>query len=211
MFKRLLSTITVTVCMTSIFLFGICSCENFLVRVEPPIFSLPDGIYSGSQNITITCATPGAKIHISVIHPHVFDENSKSWTYYGPIKVDSTTIIMAKAYKRGMISSPNVHCYYTINYPNSPLPTPKFSKKDGIYITPQTIIISCLTTSATIRYTTDGSEPTEASTLYNGSITINETTFFKAKAFKIDYPESVTANGSFTIISSGKLQDIDNK
>jgi chitinase len=160
MLKRLSSAVIINLCIACIFLFCSCCRENFLVRVEPPIISLPGGIYNSSQNITITCATSGAKIHISVFHPHVFDENINSWTYDGPIKVDSTTIITAKAYKRGMITSPDVNCYYTINYPNSPIPTPKFSKKDGIYITPQTIIISCLTTRATIRYTTDGSEPT---------------------------------------------------
>ena len=49
----------------------------------------------------------------------------------------------------------------------------------------------------TIRYTTDGSEPTIASTLYNGPITISETKVIRAKLFCGDYLSPVSTAQSY--------------
>ena len=58
--------------------------------------------------------------------------------------------------------------------------------------------ISCATEGATIRYTTDGTEPEETSTGYTGPITITETTTIKAKAFKGGLDPSETATATYT-------------
>ena len=60
-----------------------------------------------------------------------------------------------------------------------------------------TVSMSCDTTNATIHYTLDGSEPTEQSLLYGGSITIADTTTIKAKAFKADCMDSDTTEVTF--------------
>jgi chitinase len=44
--------------------------------------------------------------------------------------------------------------------------------------------ITCATTGASIYYTTDGSEPTTASSAYSSALTFTQTTTLKAKAFK---------------------------
>ena len=46
------------------------------------------------------------------------------------------------------------------------------------------VSITCGTAGAEIRYTTNGAEPTESSTLYSGAFTIDPPTTIKAKAFK---------------------------
>jgi len=65
--------------------------------------------------------------------------------------------------------------------------TPTFSPDGGPVITPtQDVIISCATSGATIRYTIDGSDPTEATeTVINSgdNIAINQSTVLKAKAW----------------------------
>lgn len=48
-----------------------------------------------------------------------------------------------------------------------------------------------------IRYTLDGTEPTEASLLYDGPITLSTTTVVKARAFQPDMPPSFTATRKF--------------
>ncbi|MDX1957202.1 MAG: DUF1566 domain-containing protein [Leptospiraceae bacterium] len=48
--------------------------------------------------------------------------------------------------------------------------TPVFSPIAGHYSTPQTITLSTTTSSATIYYTIDGTDPTTASTVYNSSV-----------------------------------------
>jgi hypothetical protein len=73
--------------------------------VALPSFAPPAGTYYTTQNITITCSTPGATIHYTT------DGNTpteSSDTYSGPIELTSgsgTTVIKARAYLSGMSPS----------------------------------------------------------------------------------------------------------
>ena len=59
-----------------------------------------------------------------------------------------------------------------------------FSVKRGIYSTPQSVAITCLTPGAVIRYTTDGSLPTESTgTVYAGPVSVATTTVIRAAAY----------------------------
>lgn len=62
-------------------------------------------------------------------------------------------------------------------------PTPIFSLQSGFYAGPQTLTITCADPTATIRYTTNGSLPTAASTQYTGPMNIATTTVIRAAAF----------------------------
>ena len=54
---------------------------------------------------------------------------------------------------------------------------PAFSPAAGTYTSAQTVTLSTTTSGASIRYTTDGSTPTEtAGTLYSAPITVSSTT-----------------------------------
>jgi chitobiase/beta-hexosaminidase-like protein len=61
------------------------------------------------------------------------------------------------------------------------------------------VTISDATPGASIYYTTDGTAPTTASTLYGGRITINVTTTIKALAAGSGYSNSVVASANYTI------------
>jgi len=76
--------------------------------------------------------------------------------------------------------------------------TPTFSPVGGNYTTAQTVTISCSTSGAIIYYTTNGSTPSASSTMYNGAITISETTTLKAIAIK-DGTSSNVATATYTI------------
>ena len=60
------------------------------------------------------------------------------------------------------------------------------------------VTMSCATAGASIKYTTDGSTPTADSTAYSNTITITETTTFKARAFKSGSAPSVVAEKKVT-------------
>ncbi|HPP07863.1 MAG TPA: chitobiase/beta-hexosaminidase C-terminal domain-containing protein [bacterium] len=80
--------------------------------------------------------------------------------------------------------------------------TPVFSPASGTTFTDQLqVTISCSTVGATIRYTTDGSEPNENSPVYTGAITITQTTTIKAKAFKAGMTASDTASATYNKVS----------
>jgi hypothetical protein len=60
---------------------------------------------------------------------------------------------------------------------------PTLSVAPGFYTSTQTVSMSVTDQSLTIRYTTNGSEPTTASTAYTGPITVSQTTVVRARAF----------------------------
>lgn len=75
-----------------------------------------------------------------------------------------------------------------------------FSLLDGEYDTPQTVTLQCATADVTIRYTTDGAEPTEASSIYVDPILIETSTVLKGKAYKSNWKPSVTTTATYTIL-----------
>jgi len=94
----------------------------------------------------------------------------------------------------------------TITYtaPAAAVATPTFSPVAGTYISAQNVTLSCTTTDATIRYTTDGTDPTSTSTIFSTEnpvtpISVTSTTTIKAKAFK-GSDVSYLASATYTIL-----------
>ncbi len=84
-----------------------------------------------------------------------------------------------------------IQLYVEVERPSVAAPT--FSVEEGIYDADQTVEISCEAEGATIYYTLDGSEPTNASTEYTTAITITETTTIKAVAYVGDEKSNVSS------------------
>ena len=66
----------------------------------------------------------------------------------------------------------------------------KFDIDRGFFTAPFDVTITTATPGATIRYTTDGSAPTEMSPAYTGPIHMTTTTTLRAKAFKTGFQPS---------------------
>jgi hypothetical protein len=75
---------------------------------------------------------------------------------------------------------------------------PTFSPIGGAYINPVNVTISSTTENAIIRYTLDGSEPTESSTTFTTPLNINSNTTIKAKAWKEGLTPSNTSTATYT-------------
>jgi len=74
---------------------------------------------------------------------------------------------------------------------------PKFSVANGFYDGTTSVTLSA-NPNATIRYTTDGSEPLNTSTLYTKTISLSTTTVVKAVAFEIGFlPSKIVASTYF--------------
>jgi Chitobiase/beta-hexosaminidase C-terminal domain len=77
--------------------------------------------------------------------------------------------------------------------------TPTFSPDSGTYSSIQTVTISTLTPGASIYYTTDGSVPSSASTLYTTPVSISVDTTIKAIAEKTGYINSDIGTANYII------------
>lgn len=80
--------------------------------------------------------------------------------------------------------------------------TPVFTPGQGTFPSAQSVTLSCGTSGATIRYTTDNSTPTGTSPIYSSAIPVTATTTIKARAFKALLTDSAVATATFTITPS---------
>jgi hypothetical protein len=91
--------------------------------------------------------------------------------------------------------------------------TPVFNHNSGTYSENQSITISTATSGATIRYTTDGTDPTSSTgNEYSSSVPImvSETTTIKAIAYKDGWALSDVASVTYTIEKIRQLADENN-
>ena len=77
--------------------------------------------------------------------------------------------------------------------------TPTFSPEGGSFTDSVDVTIACATEGATIRYTTDGSDPNGSSAECTGAIHLTSTTTLKARAFMAGMTDSEVASATFTI------------
>ncbi len=79
--------------------------------------------------------------------------------------------------------------------------TPTFNPAAGSYTSSQSVEITTTTPSASIYYTTDGSDPDNVGngTLYSAAVPVNVTTTLKARAYATDMDPSTVATAIYTI------------
>ena len=78
--------------------------------------------------------------------------------------------------------------------------TPTFSPAAGTYNNNQSVTISCGTAGATIYYTTNGTNPTTSSSVYNGAITVSsDNTTIKALATKSGMTNSSVGSATYRL------------
>jgi chitinase len=165
--------------------------------VATPAFNPAPGTYNSTQTVAISCATTGATIRYTTDSS---EPTESSAAYASPLTISATTTIKAKAFKSGMVDSATASGTYTIN--TNAVATPIFSPAGGYYANPQSVTISCSTSGATIRYTTDNSTPTSTSPVYSGAISVTKSTTIKAIAQKAEMPDSNVATETYTIGNS---------
>ncbi len=79
---------------------------------------------------------------------------------------------------------------------------PSVSPAPGTYADSVTVTLATSTADATIRYTIDGSDPTESSTLYSAPLTFTATTTLRTRAFRTGLTASSTTVAAYTITTT---------
>ena len=161
-----------------------------------PTFSPAGGTYSAPQSVTLSDSTSGASIYYTT-NGSTPTTASTLYSASTPIAVSSTTTINAIAVASGYLNSTVATATYTINLPAAATPT--FSPAPATYTSAQSVTLSDSTTGATIYYTTNGTTPTAASTLYSAPIVVSSTTTINAIAVASGYTNSAVATGTYTI------------
>ena len=145
--------------------------------------------------ITISCSVADAEIFYTT---NGIDPAHTYVNYFEPIVLNTpgTYIVNAFAMKDGWETSNITSGTYIINEPPAPdtVSTPVITPVADTYYEPQTVTITCADADAVIRYTLDGTEPTETAAVYSQPFTVNTTTTVTAKAWKTNWVPSATAS-----------------
>ncbi len=158
-----------------------------------PTLNPAAGTYTTAQNVTLSTATSGATIRYTTDGS---TPTTASTPYASPIAVNTQTTLSTRAFKTGYTDSAVASGAYTFNF--GTLPAPSAAPTAGIFSAPVTVTLSG-PSGATIRYTSDGSDPTPASTIYTAPLTVSATTTLKARAFQIDWTASAVLTAVYTI------------
>jgi beta-glucanase (GH16 family) len=151
------------------------------------------GIYSYFRDAQVECNSaievpnnPGVKIHNAC---------TVKLAGYGGIKhvVNNTGDPVNVAGQRSIVTE----------YCNN-VDQPEILPSTGVYSSEQMVTITCSTAGATIRYTLDGTEPTETNGItYSGPFTVSfGTTVIKARAFKEGMNPSYVTTATITVTDS---------
>jgi hypothetical protein len=101
----------------------------------------------------------------------------------------------------GLTSSQKIETWiYTTVSNGLPVTTsPIFNPPGGAYAASQSVSIASGSSGATIYYTTNGTTPTTASTVYNGPITVNASETLEAIAVASGYGPSAVGTAAYSI------------
>ena len=161
-------------------------------RVATPAFNPLPGIYNTDRNVTVTVVTSGATIHYTLDgnEPTQADPTVASG---GTVLIDRIRTLKAKAFKTGMPAGNVGEATYTMTVV-TPVGSPSASPT---YTAPVNVTLNASPTGSSVRYTTDGSTPTELSTLYTGPIPVAARTTIQAIGVKPDWASSGIYTGTF--------------
>ncbi len=166
-------------------------------QTATPTFTPAAGTYSSTQSVTIADLTPGAAIYYTT---NGTTPTTASTLYGGgAITVSASETIEAIAVESGYSNSAVGSATYTITAPQQAA-TPTFTPAGGTYSSTQSVTIADATSGAAIYYTTNGTTPTTASTLYGGgSITVSASETIEAIAVESGYTNSAVGSATYTI------------
>lgn len=149
------------------------------------------GTFNSPQTVTITYLTEGTVIRYTTDGS---EPTITSQLYTQPFVIEGNTVLKAKGFIEGWIPSETRTANYTFN-----VAQPTLSHNAGTYTSAINLSLASPTAGAEIRYTTDGSEPTETSTLYTTEINVNSTMTLKTKAYKANWNPSATVTASYIL------------
>lgn len=166
-----------------------------LMPVAVPVFKPAGGtLYSSTQEIAITCATPGAVIYYTLDSSEPTRAGLK---YEKPFVISRTTTLKAFAVKEGMKDSAIRTAEYPIKFPAS---EPSLSVAGGTYSTIFEVKLTSATPGAKIYYTLDGSDPTPSNgLLYTSAVEISKPLTIKAITVKEDMTDSTIVSATYVV------------
>ena len=119
-----------------------------------------------------------------------------TWSYTST--TSGTDLIQATGMANGQaFTGTATVAWYVLGQPT--VATPTITPAGGTFTNPVQVTLSCTTSNATIRYTTDGTAPTASSPVYSAALTLSNSATVQASATAGGYNDSAITSADFTI------------
>ncbi|MBL1212244.1 MAG: matrixin family metalloprotease [Ignavibacteriae bacterium] len=170
-----------------------------------PIFNPPSGTYPSPLEVRLAYGSGSNSSNTRIYYtldgtePTPYSFEFIPGTDYIFQRYSNT--IKARAFRQNHTPSNVVTANYVLQQANPTVTNPVITPNSGTYNSTVSVSISCATDFAVIRYTTDGSEPTQASFAYGGPFNVIQSSIVKAKAFRADYSPSQTVSANYNILT----------
>lgn len=180
---------------------GATAAEAYSFKVATPYLSPATGTYDNVIAVGMYTNTPDASIHYTTdgstptLSSPVYDSANPPIIH--PTAASNPVVtVKAKAFRSLWTESDLVTETYTFK-----VGTPYFNYGSGTYDQADALSVEIYdsTTDATIRYTTDGTDPTATSPIYTTPILVDHSMTIKAKAFKTYFEDSDIAEAVYEL------------
>ena len=171
---------------------SLVAATSFEFSLGEPKFSLPSGGFPSARKVGLSAAS-GVDIRYTTDGS---DPSETSPLYRDSLDIARSMVVKAAAFKAGWVRSQVAMASYSIN---GSVATPEFSLLAGTYTSAKIVTLSVSTTGAQIRYTTDGTVPSDTSKVYKDPISVGATTTIRAIALKAGWATSLVAVSTYTI------------
>lgn len=167
-------------------------------QAQAPIFSPAAGTYQDSVTVSLSAAA-GATIRYTTDGS---EPTTGSTVYTSPITLTSSTTVHARAWENGKDPSAVSREVFTITSAPVPADPPGFSHDSGTYSAAFQLSLTA-PAGSTIRYTTDGTDPTATSLAYSTPLSIPVgTTTVKAFVQAPGKLDSAIATRTYTVTTT---------
>jgi alpha-N-arabinofuranosidase len=152
-----------------------------------------------SANVAVSGYTP---VSSAVVYSYGIPQDEAARTGSGSADIAQTSIANAGtsfSYAFPPYSATVITLTASSQPPPATVATPTITPNGGSFTGSVLVSLSTTTSGATIRYTTNGSDPTSSSTLYSAPFTQASSATVKARAFAAGMTDSAVASATFTI------------
>lgn|GEM_PF-1391537 len=170
---------------------------TYSFKAATPTANVDSGTYSSAQSVTFSTTTPNADIYYTTNGTDPRVSTNQRTKYAGAISVSASTSFIVAAIRVGFTDSDTLTRSYNVTGGVANVTfTPAAGQLSGNG--PTNITLATSTANATIRFTTDGSDPTAQSPAYTNPVSISEGKTIKAMAMLTGWNNSSITSAQYT-------------
>jgi len=167
-------------------------------RAAKPVFAPTGGVFDEPLDVALSCSTAGAEIRVT---SDGSDPSDTSDLYSAPIPVTTSVVLKARAFKAGYDPS----LIASASFIGPKVQTPVIAPPGGTFSDSVSVTLSCATTGVTLRFASNGLDPSDSSEVYSAPLSITNTTTLKARAFRDGLMASDVVEADFTKFFLGAI------